>query len=209
MSALRSFLADRRGASAAEFALVLPLVLLFLFGIIDAGRYAWLINRLEKAAQEGVRYAVVTDVVASGLNSYDTVGINCGGQVLEASDRICAEALGTITCSSAGCSCATAPCPPLGATNSAAFQNIARRAGRFAPVEAGDITVSYSGSGIGFAGDPAVTDAGEPLSDIAPLVTVEIDGIEMRAMVLFGGGVDMPRVSSSMTLEDGTGTVGY
>lgn len=209
MSALRAFLADRRGASAAEFALVLPLALLFLFGTIDAGRYAWLINRLEKGAQEGVRYAVVTDVVPTGLNTYNTVGLNCGGTVLEPSDRICAEALGTITCTASGCNCAQAPCPALGTTNSAAFENIASRVARFAPVGAGDITVSYSGSGIGFAGDPAVTDAGDPLSDIAPLVTVEIDGIEMRALLLFGGGVAMPRVSSSMTLEDGTGTVGY
>lgn len=209
MSTLAALLADRRGASAAEFALVLPLALLFLFGIIDAGRYAWLLNQLEKGAQEGVRYAVVTDVVPIGLNTYNTVGVTCNGTALRPADRICAEALGTITCTASGCTCTRAPCPALGASSSAAFQNIARRVARFAPVQSDNVSVSYSGSGIGFAGDPAATDAGDPLSDIAPLVTVAISGVEMRAMLLFGGAVDMPQVTSSMVLEDGTGTAGY
>jgi Flp pilus assembly pilin Flp len=209
VSVLGAFLADRRGASAAEFALVLPLVLLLLFGIIDAGRYAWLLNRLEKGAQEGVRYAVVTDIVPAGLNTYNTVGLNCNGTVLRPSDRICAEALGTITCTASGCHCAQAPCPVLGAPNTTAFQNIASRIARFAPVDPADVAVSYSGSGIGFAGDPALNDAGAPLSDIAPLVTVAINGVELRAMLLFGGAVDMPEVASSLVLEDGTGTAGY
>ena len=56
-----SLLRDRSAASAAEFALVLPLLLLFLFGIIDAGRFMWEYNRAEKATQVGARVAVVTD----------------------------------------------------------------------------------------------------------------------------------------------------
>ena len=48
MSLLRAFLRDRRGASAAEFALVLPLFLLFLLGTIDAGRYIWAVNEAER-----------------------------------------------------------------------------------------------------------------------------------------------------------------
>ena len=49
----------------AEFALVLPVALLFLLGIVDAGRYLYEVNQLEKATQMGARFAVVTDPVAS------------------------------------------------------------------------------------------------------------------------------------------------
>ena len=214
MRFLSAFVADRRGASAAEFVLVLPLALLFLFGIIDVGRYAWQLNQLEKAAQSAVRLAVVTDIVPQGLNAYDTVGLTCAdGTVLEVSDRICAEALGTVTCDGAGginCSCTKGPCPPLGSVNTAAFDRIVARIRRSAPmVTPQNVTLTYAGSGIGFAGDPAVTDDDSPLSDIAPLVTVQISGVELRAMTLFGGGLEMPPVSSSLTLEDGDGAIGY
>lgn len=61
---------DENGGPAAEFALVLPVALLFLAGIIDVGRYMWTYNEAEKATQMGVRYAVATDAVASGLAEY-------------------------------------------------------------------------------------------------------------------------------------------
>lgn len=70
---LRALFADKRAASAAEFAMVLPLLIILLFGIIDAGRYMWSVNRAEKAAQMGVRMAVVTDYVASSIGD-DYVG---------------------------------------------------------------------------------------------------------------------------------------
>ena len=213
MMRLPAFLADRRGASAAEFAMVLPVMLLFLFGTIDAGRYAWSLNQLEKGVQSAVRYAVVTDIVPSGLNAYDPIGFGCPGGSLEASDRICAEALGTISCSGSGgvsCSCTASPCPGLGSANGEAFANIAARVTRMAPtVEASNVSVTYAGSGLGFAGDPTVDDAGNPLSDISPLVTVEVAGVEFRPFILLGAPIDMPPVRSSLTLEDGDGAIGY
>ncbi len=70
MNGALHLLRDRRGAGAAEFALVLPLLLLLLFGVIDAGRFMWEYNRAEKATQMGARYAVVTDPVIPALASY-------------------------------------------------------------------------------------------------------------------------------------------
>src|SRR5688500_6081505 len=64
-----SLMRSERAASAAEFALVLPLLILFLFGIFDVGRYMWTLNRAEKATQMGVRYAVVSDPVANVINT--------------------------------------------------------------------------------------------------------------------------------------------
>lgn len=48
-----------RGAAAVEFALVLPILLLFLGGIIDFGRAFFTQVVLTNAAREGVRAAVV------------------------------------------------------------------------------------------------------------------------------------------------------
>jgi hypothetical protein len=50
-----------RGQALAEFALVLPLILFFIAGIVEFGR-AWNIKQaITDAAREGARYAVVQD----------------------------------------------------------------------------------------------------------------------------------------------------
>lgn len=48
----------RRGAVTVETALVLPLVLMFLFGILEYGRYVMMLQVLTNAAREGAHYAV-------------------------------------------------------------------------------------------------------------------------------------------------------
>jgi Flp pilus assembly protein TadG len=50
-----------RGAAAVEFALVLPLLLLIVFGIIDFGRALNAQITLTEAAREGVRLAALGD----------------------------------------------------------------------------------------------------------------------------------------------------
>jgi Flp pilus assembly protein TadG len=53
---------DRRGQALAEFAIIMPLVLLFIAAIIEMGR-AWNIKQVvTDAAREGARYAVVQNV---------------------------------------------------------------------------------------------------------------------------------------------------
>jgi Flp pilus assembly protein TadG len=49
---------NRRGASAIEAALVLPVVVLFLFGILEYGRYLMFLQVFTNAAREGVHYAL-------------------------------------------------------------------------------------------------------------------------------------------------------
>jgi Flp pilus assembly protein TadG len=52
---------NERGQALAEFALVLPLVLLFIGGIVELGR-GWNIKQVvTDAAREGARYTVVKD----------------------------------------------------------------------------------------------------------------------------------------------------
>ena len=49
----------RRGQALVEFALVLPVFLLLLFGLIDVGRYVYMNSVLSQAAREGARLAAV------------------------------------------------------------------------------------------------------------------------------------------------------
>jgi Flp pilus assembly protein TadG len=48
-----------RGQSLVEFALVLPVFLVMLFGLLDAGRYVYMNSVLSQAAREGARLAAV------------------------------------------------------------------------------------------------------------------------------------------------------
>jgi hypothetical protein len=50
---------DDRAQSLVEFALVLPLFLLIVTGILDVARAVWQENTLAYAAREGTRYAIV------------------------------------------------------------------------------------------------------------------------------------------------------
>ncbi|MEY4721438.1 MAG: hypothetical protein RIQ46_1163 [Pseudomonadota bacterium] len=205
----------RRGATAAEFAMVLPLALLLLFGIFDTGRYAWDVNQAEKAVQMGARYAVATALVADGLNSWELADYNtyCGGD-LRPGDPVCRAALGQISCTGTGsgatCRCDAAPCPDVGAVNDEAFAAIVARMRYIMPrIAPENVTVRYAGSGLGFAGDPSVDGDGNPLSDIAPVVTVQVHGLTLRTMTMFGGEIALPRAASSLTLEDGDGARAY
>ncbi len=57
---LALFIRRNRGQSVIEFALILPLLLLVLFGITEFGRVWMVSNILTTAAREGCRLAVVT-----------------------------------------------------------------------------------------------------------------------------------------------------
>lgn len=49
----------RRGQALVEFALVLPVLILFLVGIFDFGRAVYAFNTVNNAAREAVRLAIV------------------------------------------------------------------------------------------------------------------------------------------------------
>ncbi len=61
---------DEDGAAAVEFAIVLPVLLLIVFGIIDFGRAFWVKNNLVAAMREGGRVAS-----AGFLNQNDPSGV--------------------------------------------------------------------------------------------------------------------------------------
>ena len=71
----------RRGAAVVEFALVVPIFLVLLFGIIEFGRLMMVQQVLVNASREGARRAVLegasTEVVVDEVGSYlDSSSIN-------------------------------------------------------------------------------------------------------------------------------------
>jgi Flp pilus assembly protein TadG len=48
-----------RGQAMVEFALVFPIFMLVVFGIIDVGRYVYVVNAFSQAAREAARYGSV------------------------------------------------------------------------------------------------------------------------------------------------------
>jgi hypothetical protein len=196
---LRQLLRDRRAASAAEFALVLPLLILLMFGIIDTGRFFYQLNESEKATQMGARMAIVTTPVSTDLLEASFVDGDVG-----IGDLIPAEALGTIECTSTGCTCFAAPCPDGfgGGVDADAFGVIAERMAQMNPlIQPENVVVRYSGSGFGYADDDDET------MDVQPLVTVSVRDMRFNPIALLGfAGWDLPEARATLTAEDSSGT---
>lgn len=192
-----TFLRSERAASAAEFALVLPVMLFFLLGIIDVGRFIWNLNQAEKATQIGARWAVVTDMVPANLASYSyaTSGGIAQGSVVPKSE------FPGISCTSSACTCKSGGTCDFGtARDPAAFNRLVARMNQiYGGIGPTNVTVDYDWSGLGYAGDPTG-------SDVDPLVTVRVSGLQFRPIFLgriFNFG--LPPLSYTLTMEDGEG----
>lgn len=185
---------------AAEFALVLPLLLLLLLGTIDVGFYAYRINTAEKATQVGARWAAVTDPVAAELKTESYVNETIGTTDLGQGDRIPLADF-SIICTSTGatCACTGNDCLQNSYTrDSAAFDRLAGRMQQIFPaIQDSNIQIEYSGSGLGFAGNPTGPDS-------SPLITIRLTGMSYSPIAFspLGGTVDLPDFAYSITSED-------
>lgn len=171
--------------------MVLPLLILLLFGILDIGRYMWTLNRAEKATQMGVRYAVVSDPVADVVNVdfVDDYSIPGG-------DAVPLATFNKATCTNSTCT-VTGAASGVSGRNAAAFDDIVAWMQNFYPeIQPADVQVTYQNVGLGYSGDPTGP-------DVAPLTTVELTGLTFQPLVLFGGSANLPVIKASLTLEDG------
>ena len=206
MKGLAALFSDRRASSAAEFAMVLPLLLIFLLGIIDVGRLLWTVNRIEKATQMGARYAIVTDPVPNDLRTLSAVGLTDSKMhVLTNGDLLTDYVMATATYS--GTVGTTAPtctgnCTALGSATTTSFDAIYRRVKAFLPeLPRTSLDVSYSNSGLGFAGDPTG-------QDFYPIITVSVRDVTFKpiSLALFKSSFTLAPISAALTMEDGQGS---
>lgn len=195
---IRRLIGDRSGGSAAEFALVLPALLVVIFGTIDVGRWLWVYNEAEKATQVGARMAVVTNTIEPGLSA-TYIGVNG----LTQGDTIAASSFGKVSCTNAGCNCTATPCPTAGTADTAAFTRVVNRMKEILPdIAAANVVVEYSSSGLGYAGNPYG-------ADLSPMVTVKLGDPALATPLRFTpivafqlASMNMPTFTTTLSGED-------
>ena len=198
----RVLLRDTRASVAAEFALIVPVFLMFFLGILDIGLWMWTHNRAEKATQAAVRHAAVIDYVPQGLvttNFASAYNIPSG-------DNVPAGTIPPITCGGS----LGSTCDSFGWDGTAYAAILARAQQQFPNLTTANLRLRYEHVGLGYAGDPNG-------SDVSPVVTVEIvdNGPDNRLFqpiflgLLMPNGFSMTGIASSMTMEDGEGDISY
>lgn len=68
-AALPRFLASRDGSTAVEFALVLPFLVLLMFGFVGMGRLFWNYHIAVSAVRDAARYAARLPMTCAGLTN--------------------------------------------------------------------------------------------------------------------------------------------
>ncbi len=163
MDFLRRFKRDTSGTTLVEMAIVMPLLLLLIFGVLEYGRLFWITSITQKATAVAVRLAavrppvcpdvpdVISAVSVSPGGTAPKFGTICrtGGVCANLGEQVCALNLGTVT-----------------------GQEIWTRVAALMPPgsTAANIRLRYSFDGrIGFIGGP-----------YSPVVTVELINLEFQ-----------------------------
>jgi TadE-like protein len=179
------FLRNDSGSTTVEFVVVFLAFIAIMFFVIEVTLYMFFLASLEKAAEAGVRTAVVsTPVVADPFRDLE---VNRAGNFVR-QGALCRDA-----------QCQTFHLTCDGDCDSDRLRPILGEMKKFnARITASDVSVTYESTGIGFAGGPAV-----------PMVTVTVSGVPFRTGILgllLGDGADiagvLPPRSASMTGED-------
>lgn len=157
-------------------------ILATVFFVLETTLYLFFSASLEKAAQAGVRAAVVSTPVAAGVPA--TNARTAAGLFGAACPANCVG-FNTVSCTGAACT-------------PAEFNRIfAHMDGFVGQLEPENVTITYDYAGLGFAGGPTI-----------PVVTVTVSGVPYRTgvvgLLLSNTGLlaALPTHSVSMTGED-------
>ena len=170
--AVRKLWRNTRGAALLEFTLVAWIFFVAMMGVVEFSYYMWQYNAVSKAAQAGLRYAVVSDPVARDAPNL------VPGSAITVTCQTNADATAT-TCSS-------------GQSNHEAMMCIWQRVRRFSPlVEARNLVIEYRANALGVPGTNAPTIG-------LRLVDFEFPTFFFGFM----GGRLLPALNYTMTAED-------
>jgi Flp pilus assembly protein TadG len=167
----RRFSKNETGSVFVEFTLIVFFLLVVTGGIIDFGvaLYQW--NAATKAMQQGARLAAVSDPVASDLKAMTGLeGGASAGAAFPAFTRVCSGA-------SASCSGGTYSATAMNTLvygrsettcGTVAASQLAGMCDMFNRISPANVIVTYTQTGLGFAGRP-----GGPV----PTITLELSGL--------------------------------
>lgn len=203
---------DDSGTTTIEFTIVVLLFLLLTFGLVEFGHMLWQYNSAAKAAQLGARLAAISNPVWGDLPVITDTGTP--GDAWETNYEV--------VCSRNGDSCDSVGADDVDVSYDADAMNCiifgrvsgdepcdnqCRETGidgengmcdRYARIEdEGDVIITYSHTGMGFAGRP-----GGPV----PTITLQLTGLTFEFVAIGAlaglGSVSMPDFKVTMTGED-------
>jgi hypothetical protein len=199
---------DQTGAVFAEFAILLPIVVLVVCGSIDFLYAFYQLNAAAKATEVGARIASVSDPVASGLNYLPDQAVLNGEQPGGPLPSF------TATCSDNRCVCAgtctgmvddpfnekamdrivygqnSGSCSKADASYTIGMCDI------LPTITAANVVIVYTQTGLGYAGRP-----GGPV----PTITVSLRNMQFHFFFLtplLGVQINMPQMSTTVTAQD-------
>jgi hypothetical protein len=203
---------DEDGGPLVEVAVILPILILFLFGGVDFmnALYQW--NAAAKAVQIGARIAAVSDPVASGLSSIS-------GNVLS-TNLVSGSPMPdfAVECDggAAACACVSGACDGTGSYSAEAMgllvygragksacmpppsQYFAGMCNLHAAIAPQYVTVVYKQTGLGYAG--------RSLGPV-PTITVSLNAASAKTKLAFNffflpfAAIDIPQVTTTITGE--------
>ncbi len=151
---------DEGGAALVEAALVLPILLLLVFGILEISFYFWTSSLASKAVQLGVRRAILSDAVAigPGLDRAESTtywdGRPPGTSCSPAPDGTSACPRFSVACGAAsGCQCTGDACR-FGFSARRLTPILKAMQAVMPDLTAGNIEVTYTTNGFGYVTRP-------------------------------------------------------
>ena len=196
---LRRLHKDDAGIASVEFALLSGFLIAVTLAAVELGYGYMQYNQVQQAARTGARLAAVSDPVASDMRAMTGLGNANAGDPMPAYTRTCSGS--NQSCSGGTYDGAAMNALIFGPDNDGTCAATAKaRRGLCdvkSQIERKHVTVTYEGSGLGVAGNPA---------KLTPLITVKVSDLDFNFLVvdafLPNSFTKIPDIEVSVMAED-------